>query len=61
MKKKMVMCLLLLVGRALAGGAYMMHNMIQRGFSTHSEPVQMEKILATTIRERAIPSRYKTM
>jgi mono/diheme cytochrome c family protein len=39
----------------------MMHNMMEHGFSTRTEPMQMEKALATTIRGRAIPSRYKTM
>jgi mono/diheme cytochrome c family protein len=34
---------------------------MERGFSTRTEPMQMEKALATTIRGRAIPSRYKTM
>jgi hypothetical protein len=36
-------------------------RMIHRGFSTHTEPMQMEKALATAIRGRAIPSRYKTV
>ena len=53
--------LLLLVIGALGVGAYMMHNMMQRGFSTRTEPMPMEKALATTIRGGAIPSRYKTM
>jgi hypothetical protein len=35
--------------------------MMQRGFSTRTEPMPMEKALATTIRGGAIPSRYKTM
>jgi mono/diheme cytochrome c family protein len=61
MKKKIVIGLLLLVIGALGVGACMMHNMMERGFSTRTEPMQMEKALATTIRERAIPSRYKTM
>lgn len=61
MKKRMVICLLLLVVVALGVGAYMMHNMMERGFSTRTEPMLMEKALATTIRGRAIPSRYKTM
>ena len=61
MKKEIVIGLLLLVIGALGVGAYMMHNMMQRGFSTRVEPMQMEKALATTIREQAIPSRYKTM
>ncbi len=61
MKKKMVIGLLLLVVGALGVGAYVMHNMMERGFSTRTEPMLMEKALATTIRGRAIPSRYKTM
>jgi mono/diheme cytochrome c family protein len=61
MKKKIVIVLLLLVIGALGTGAYMMHNMMERGFSTRSEPMPMEKALATTIRGGAIPSRYKTM
>ncbi|HTF71906.1 MAG TPA: c-type cytochrome [Edaphobacter sp.] len=36
-------------------------RMIHRGFSTRTEPMQTEKALATAIRGRAIPSRYKTM
>ena len=61
MKKRIVIGLLLLVVGALGVGAYMMHNMMDRGFSTRTEPMQMEKVLATTIRGRAIPLRYKTM
>lgn len=61
MKKKIVIGLLLLVIVALGAGAYAMHEMMERGFSTRTEPMQMEKVLATTIRGRAIPSRYKTM
>lgn len=60
MKKKIVIGLLLVIS-ALGTGAYMMHNMMERGFSTRSEPMSMEKALATTIRGGAIPSRYKTM
>jgi len=58
---KIVIGLFLLVTGALGVGAYMMHNMMQRGFSTRTEPMPMEKALATTIRGQAIPSRYKTM
>jgi mono/diheme cytochrome c family protein len=61
MKRKIGIGLLLLVIGALVVGAYMMHNMMERGFSTRTEPMQMEKALATTIRGGAIPSRYKTM
>jgi mono/diheme cytochrome c family protein len=61
MKKKIVIGLFLLAIGALGVGAYTMHNMMQRGFSTRAEPMPMERALATTIRERAIPSRYTTM
>lgn len=61
MKKKIVIGLVLLVTGALGTGAYMMHNMMERGFSTRTEPMPMEKALATSIREEAIPSRYKTI
>jgi mono/diheme cytochrome c family protein len=61
MKKKIVSGLFLLAIGALGVGAYTMHNMMQRGFSTRAEPMPMEKALATTICERAIPSRYTTM
>jgi mono/diheme cytochrome c family protein len=61
MKKKIAIGLLLLVIGTFSVGAYMMHNMMQRGFSTRTEPMPMEKALATTIRGRAIPTRYKTM
>jgi hypothetical protein len=61
MKKKIAIGLLLLVIGALVVGAYMMHNMMQRDFSARTEPRQMEKALATTIRGESIPSRYKTM
>lgn len=61
MKRKIVIGLLLLVIAALGMGAYTMHNMMERGFSTRSEPMPMEKALAITIRGGAIPSRYKTM
>ncbi len=61
MKKKIAIGLLLLVVGAFGAGAYMMHNMMERGFSTRTEPMLMEKALASTIRGRAIPSRYKTM
>jgi mono/diheme cytochrome c family protein len=60
MKKRIVIGLLLLVVGAVGVGAYMMHNMMERGFSTRTEPMLIEKALATTIRGRAIPSRYKT-
>jgi hypothetical protein len=43
MKKKIAIGLLLLVIGALVLGAYMMHNMMQRGFSARTEPRQMEK------------------
>lgn len=61
MKTKIMISLLLLVIGALGVGAYMMHHMMQRGFSTRTEPMPMEKALATTIRGGAIPSHYKTM
>jgi mono/diheme cytochrome c family protein len=61
MKKKIVIGLLLLVIGVFGVGANMMHNMMEHGFSARTEPMQMEKALATTIRGRAIPSRYKTM
>jgi mono/diheme cytochrome c family protein len=61
MKRKIVIGLLLLVIGALGVGAYMMHNMMEHGFSARTEPMLVEKALATTIRGRAIPSRYKTM
>jgi mono/diheme cytochrome c family protein len=61
MKKSIAIALLLLVMVALGVGAYMMHDMMQRGFSTRTDPMPMEKALATTIRGQAIPSRYKTM
>ena len=61
MRKKIVIGLLLLVIGALGVGAYMMHSMMERGFSTRTEPMPMEKVLATTIRGGAIPSHYKTM
>jgi mono/diheme cytochrome c family protein len=61
MKRKSVIGLLLLVIGPLGVSAYMMHNMMQRGFSTRAEPMRMEKALAKTIREQAIPSRYKTI
>jgi hypothetical protein len=43
MKKKISIGLLLLVLGALGVGAYMMHNMMERGFSTRTEPMQLEK------------------
>ena len=61
MRKKIVIGLLLLFIGALCVGAYMMHNMMERGFSTRTQPMMMEKTLATRIRGGAIPSRYKTM
>jgi mono/diheme cytochrome c family protein len=61
MKKKIAIGLFLLAIGTLGVGAYTMQNMMQRGFSTRTEPMPMEKALATTIRERAIPSRYTTM
>ena len=45
----------------LSVGAYITHHMMQRGFSTRTEPMAMEKALAIVIRGGAIPSRYKTM
>jgi mono/diheme cytochrome c family protein len=61
MKEKIVIGLLLIVIGALGVGGYIMHSMMERGFSTRTEPMPMEKTLAATIREGAIPSRYKTM
>lgn len=61
MGKKIAIVLLLLVFGALGAGAYLMHSMMARGFGTRTEPMQMEKAMATTIRFGAIPSRYKTM
>jgi mono/diheme cytochrome c family protein len=61
MKKRIVIGLLLLIIGALGLGAYMMHNMMEHGFSTRTEPMLMEKALATTMRGRAIPSRYSAM
>ncbi len=61
MKRKIAIGLLLLVVGALGVGAFMMHNMMEHGFSTRTEPMLMEKALATTIRGGANPSRYKTM
>jgi len=61
MKKKVAIGLLLLVIGTLSVGAYLMHIMMLRGFSTRTEPMPMEKAFATTIRGGAIPSRYKTM
>jgi mono/diheme cytochrome c family protein len=61
MKRKIAIGLLLLVVGALGVGAYMMHNMMEHGFSTRTEPMLMEKALATTIRGGANPSRYTTM
>jgi mono/diheme cytochrome c family protein len=61
MKNKIATGLLVLVIGALGLGVYVLHRMMERGFSTRTEPTQMEKALATTIRERSIPSRYKAM
>jgi mono/diheme cytochrome c family protein len=61
MKRRIVIGLLLLVIGAVAVGAYSMHIMMERGFSTRTEPSQIEKVLTATIREQAIPSRYETM
>jgi mono/diheme cytochrome c family protein len=61
MKKKIVIGLVLLVIAALGTSAYMMHSVMERGFSTRTEPMPIEKALATSIREGAIPSRYKTI
>lgn len=61
MKKKIAIGLALVVVGAFGVGAYMMHNMMEHGFSARTEPMPMEKALATAIRGRAIPSRYKTM
>ncbi len=61
MKRKIAITILLLVIAALGFSAYLMHRMMQRGFSTRTEPMRMEKALATTIRGQAIPSRYKTI
>ena len=61
MKKKIAIGLLLLVTGTFSVGAYLMHQIMQRGFSTRTEPMPMERALATTIRGGVIPSRYKTM
>lgn len=61
MKQKLMIGVLLLVIVLLGAGTVMMHNIMQRGFSARTPPMQMEKVIATTIRERAIPSRYAHM
>lgn len=61
MKKQMIIGLLLLVIVSLGVGTVMMHNMMQRGFSTRTPPTAMEKTLATAIREKAIPAKYAEM
>jgi hypothetical protein len=44
MKKKIAVGLLLLVIGTLSVGGYLMHSMMQRGFSTRAEPMPMEKL-----------------
>jgi mono/diheme cytochrome c family protein len=60
MKLKIVIGLLLLAVAALSVGAFMMHYMMQHGFSAGAEPMPLEKARATAIRCGAIPSRYRT-
>ena len=55
MKKKIVIGLLLLTIAALGTGAYTMHKMMERGFSTRTEPVLMEKALGTAMSRTSHP------
>lgn len=43
------------------GGAFYVGRMVHRGFSTRVAPSALESSLALTLRNMAIPSRYKTM
>jgi mono/diheme cytochrome c family protein len=61
MKNKIAISLLVIVIVVLLAGTITMHNMMQRGFSTRTPPTAMEKTLATTIREKAIPAKYAEM
>lgn len=45
----------------LGGGALYALHMIKNGFSTRTPPSGMETMMATTMRDMAVPSRYKTL
>jgi mono/diheme cytochrome c family protein len=45
----------------LGGGALYALHMVKNGFSTRTPPSGMETMMATTMRDMAVPSRYKTL
>lgn len=45
----------------LGGGALYAWHMIRNGFSTRTPPSGMETTMATTMRDMAVPARYKTL
>lgn len=60
MKRILILCFIIVLLVALGCVLYA-NRMMHRGFSTRTEPSSVESSLATTMRDMAIPSRYKTM
>jgi hypothetical protein len=61
MKQRLLAGLFSVIVLALVGCLVLVGRMIHRGFSTRDKPTVIEASLATSMREIAIPSRYKVM
>ncbi len=60
MKRTFVVCFIIVLLVAIVCALYA-SRMVHRGFSTRVEPGAVESSLAMTMRDMAIPSRYKAM
>lgn len=60
MRKWRFVVLAVFVALLSGGGLYALH-MIRNGFSTRTPPSGMETMLATSMRDMAVPARYKAM
>ena len=58
---RILTCFFVAVVLFLIGGAVIFIPVIHRGFSARDKPSMIEASLATSMRDMAIPSRYKTM
>lgn len=61
MKQRLLVGLFSVIVLALVGCLVLVGRMIHLGFSTRDKPTVIEASLATSMREMAVPSRYKVM
>lgn len=61
MKRRLLIGTSVVVLLAVLGFVFVLGRMIHRGFSTRDKPGTLEALLATSMRDMAIPSRYKRM